>query len=199
LDWERNVAAAGLAATADYANRLATLFDELVEKFDTHEDAARQLNGHETPDEIEAHTSALRVASELSNALMMRASIADAAQEGDDIGPDPIWLVIDPHPDTTRDQVQDALKTFKHSTPQTLAEWDTLRPLGLRLAQVGEVAARRERHSTLMWRIAQETPDMGQRDHSYGEIENNPAGPRYGAALQAETDMIFDRQPSMNL
>jgi hypothetical protein len=199
LTWERETAAAGLAATADYANRLTAVFDELVEKFDAHAEAPRQLTGHETPEEIEAHTAALRVASELSNALLQRAQIADAAGEGEDIGLDMIWLVLQPVATTTRDGINDALAAFKSRVPQTLTEWDELRPLGLRLAQIGEVATRRQRHSDFMHTIGMSTPDMGMRDHAYGEIEDNPPGPAYGLTRQAETDYMFANSPSMNL
>ncbi|RUP07133.1 MAG: hypothetical protein EKK34_00570 [Mycobacterium sp.] len=130
---------------------------------------------------------------------MQRATIGDAAQEAEDIGPDIIWLVLAPHAATTRDQVQDALKTFHSSVPQTLAEWDALRPLGLRLAHVGEVATRRERHTAFMYRIGMSTPDMGMRDHSYGEIEDGPDGQPYGLQRQAESDYIFNHAPSATL
>ncbi|AYE93452.1 hypothetical protein C0J29_00100 [Mycobacterium paragordonae] len=199
LHWEREVAAAGLAAIADITGRLVTVFDDLLKAFDAHADAPRALTGHESDEDVAAHTSALRVASELSNVLMQRAVIGDAAQEAEAIGPDIVWLVLAPQAATTRDQVQDALKTFNSSVPQTLAEWDALRPLGLRLAHIGEVATRRERHTAFMYAIGMSTPDMGMRDHSYGEIENNPDGQPYGLQRQAESDYIFDHAPSATL
>lgn len=196
LDWERNTAAAGLAATGDYCGRLIAVFDELVEKFDAHV-APRELTGHETAEEIESHTAALRFAGELTNVLMQRALIADAAQELEDIGGDIIWLVLAPHADTSRDGVQDALATFKDRTPTTLTEWDSLRPLGLRLAQLGEVAARRQRHNDFMWTVGMTTPDLGMQDHRYGEFDGGTlaAGPQIGQRghqIQAESDQMFD-------
>lgn len=198
LTWERETAAAGLAATADITARLVEAFNELLKTFDAQADAPRALTGHESDREVAAHTAALRVASELSNALMQRATIADAAQEAADIGGDIVWLVLAPHAETTRDQVNDALTTFKDSVPQTLAEWDALRPLGLHLAQLGEVAARRERHTAFMYRIGMNTPDMGMRDHSYGEIEGLDAS-SYGLQHQADSDRIFEHSPATNV
>ncbi|MDT4942870.1 MAG: hypothetical protein QOJ34_2959 [Pseudonocardiales bacterium] len=199
LTWERETAAAGLAAVPDTAARLVGCFDELLEAFDSVADAPRQLTGRESPEDSESHSAALRAASDLTIALTQRAQIADAAGESEDVGGEPVWLVLAPTPATTRDQVQDAIATFRERFPASLAEWDSLRPLGLRLARVGEVGARRQRHSDLMWRIAHETPDLGQRDHSYGEIEGNPAGPAYGLQLQAEADHMFANSPSLNV
>ncbi len=200
LKMERETAAAGLASTADYCSRLTDHFDELLAAFDAHADSPRALTGHETPEEIEAHTAALRVAGELSTALLQRAQIADAAGEAEDVGPDVSWLVIAPAPETTRDAVESALAEFKERFPQSLGEWDQLRGIGLRLAQVGEVAARRQRHSDFMWAIGHSTPEMGMRgDYTYAEIEGNPDGPAYGLARQAETDHLFDQSQSMSL
>ena len=150
-----------------------------------HRGAARRLR---------PHTAALRAASALTAALVERAMIADAAHEAEDIGPDPIWLCLAPHPTSTRDGIDNALETFKHRIPQTLTEWDEIRPLAaLRLAAIGEVAARRERHSAFMYAARTQTPDMGQRDHSYGEIENNPPAPQNARVMQRETDRLFDQ------
>lgn len=190
--WERTTAEAGLSALPDYATRLVAVFDETLAAFDAHAGAPRTLTGLESDEQISAHTAALRAAGELSATLMQRATLADAAGEGDDIGADIIWLILAPHADTTRDGIQDALSTFAHRIPQTLDEWDALRPLGLRLAAPGDVAARRERHSAFMYAIAMRTPDMGMRDHTYGEIEGNPGAP-YGAVRQAEADEMFAR------
>lgn len=191
LTWERNTGLAGLSAISDYSDRLNTLFGELIDKFDSLADAPRTITGHETTEQIESHTAVLRTANELSTALMQRALIADAAQEGDDVGADVIWLILDPQAETTRDGIQDALETFRGRMPQTLAEWDALRPLGLRLARLGEVAVRKERHMNFMFTISMKTPDLGMLDHSYGEIENNPPNSNNARFLIGESDALY--------
>jgi hypothetical protein len=89
LAWERRTAEAGFSVGADYTARLIAVFDELVETFDAHAEAPRQLTGYESPEERESHSAALRVAGQLSVALGQRAQIADAANEAGASAP--IW------------------------------------------------------------------------------------------------------------
>ena len=194
LTWERATAQAGLAVAADYIARLAAHFDSLVQEFDTHADAPRQLTGHESTEQTAAHTAALRAASALTSVVMERAILADATgYEVEDIGPDPIWLVIQPGADSTRDGVENTVQAFKHRIPTSLAEWDELRPVAdLRLAQAGEVSARRQRHSDVLY-AGSMTPDGGQLDHTYSELENLDAASRNSRIMQREADRLFDQ------
>lgn len=125
--------------------------------------------------------------------------IVDAAHE-DDVVPDPLWLVIAPHADTSRNGVNEALATYKNRSPQSLQEWDDVRPLGLRLAKIGEVGTRRQTHSDFMYQIAMSTPDLGQLDHRYGEIHGiTTANTQPGRRMLAESDHIFDQQQAVQL
>ena len=195
LTWERATAQAGLGVAADYIARLVAHFDELVAEFDVHAAAPRQLTGHESTEQTAAHTAALRAASALTVVVMERAILADATgYEVEDIGPDPIWLVIQPNATTTRDQVENTVQAFKHRIPTSLTEWDELRPVAdWRLAQAGEVSARRQRHSDILYASGTKTPDGGHADHSYGEIENLENASRNSRVLQREADRIFDQ------
>ncbi len=196
LTWERATAQAGLAVAADYIARLAAHFDELVQEFDVHADAPRRLTGHESTEQTAAHTAALRAASALTSVVMERAMLADATgYEVEDIGPDPIWLVISPNADSTRDGIETALETFKHRIPTSLVEWDELRPVAdLRLAQPGEVAARRQRYTDYLYVSGTQTMDLGQRgDHTFAEIENLENASRNSRIMQRETDRIFEQ------
>jgi hypothetical protein len=185
LTWERNAAAAGLAAVGDVCTRLVEHFGALVTKFDTLTDAPRRITGHESEDQLAAHAEALRVASQMSDALPQRATLGDAANEAGDIGPDIIWLAVHPHANTSRDALNDALTTYKHRMPQGLEEWDALRPLGLRLAAIGEVAARRQRHSDFMYTVGLASADGGIADHRYGELGDIDPGSANSAAASA--------------
>jgi hypothetical protein len=202
LTWERAVASAGLAAVPDICARLDTTFDEHVEKFDSLATAPRSLSGHETAEEVEAHTAALRVAGALTTALMQRAVIADAVgYEVETIGPDALWLVLNPCASATRDGVEDALATFRGRIPQTVGEWDQIRQLGLRLAALGEVAARRQRHAKVCHAIGMGTPERGVRgDYTYGDVASGDlSSSRNGRLMQAESDQLFDRAQPMSL
>jgi hypothetical protein len=196
---EREAAAAGLAAGPDIVARLVARFNELIAELDAHADAPTLLTGHETDEQIAAHTAALRLAGDLSTVLMQRAVLADIAGEGGDVGSDVLWLVLDPAPAATRNQIESALDTFRVRAPQALSEWSGLRPLGLRLAQLGEVSARRDRHAALLWRAGMETHDLGMEDHSYGEIESGQHISRNGHSIQSESDAMFDAATPISL
>jgi hypothetical protein len=84
--------------------------------------------------------------------------------------------------------------------PQSLAEWDELRPLGLRLAQIGEVAVRRQRHAEFCHQIGMNTPELGVRgDYTYGQVESGDLSSPNARPLQAEQDFMFANSPSTSL
>ena len=165
-----------------------------MDTFDELADAPRTLTGLESADQLEAHAALLRTANSLHTALVHRATIADAAQEDADIGSDITWLIIDPQPTTSRDAIEASLLDVPRPVPQTVEDWDALRPLGIALANIGEVKARKNRHATFKETIAMTTTDGGVLDHRYTEVD----GPQQPVAHQRLSGDEFGVRTSGN-
>ncbi len=171
--YQLEVARAGFSAITEYIERLRDEFTALVATFDTLADAPRTLTGHETPADIDAHTALLRCANDLTIALSHRRTLAEANGEAADIDRDIIWLVIAPHAGTSIDAVNACLREYHGRQPTTLADWDTLQPLGLGLARSDEVPNRSARHANVCYTRGMTSPD-GEDYRTYGEVENHP-------------------------
>lgn len=172
FEFDRQIALLAAGIRADYVPRLATEFAAHVTAYKALAGAPRELNGHETPEQLNAHAALLRCAANLTATLISRAQLAAGTAEADDIGSDPVWLVLDAAPHASLDAVDTAVKRHHQSMPGTVADWDELVPLGVSLAALDAVPARRERNTNARWTRGMTTDDKGMFDRTYAEMEH---------------------------
>ncbi|TPG12561.1 hypothetical protein [Pedococcus bigeumensis] len=171
LDADRQVARLGQHIAAEYVPKLVEEFATELKAYAALANAPRTITGHETAKDLTAHATLLRCAADLASTLNARATLALITGEADDFGQDAVWLALAVKPSAGLDAVTQAVATFHQGTPSTVADWDSLAPLGLTLAQHGGARTRIERHAAANFTRGTTTPDGGLVERSYGEVE----------------------------
>lgn len=183
VQWRENraVAAELLASTTREAMRVAvgaapayTLrvvedFEPLLEDFRRLLDIApREVGGHTSPEDFNRYGELMRAVDALTVTAMDRGRLALLTDEGEDLGTDSVWLVLDPRGIASIQQVHAVLAEFRSRLPTTLEEWERFERLGLRMAALGEVPARRARFNAAVVGNSK-SADMGMLDRSIDE------------------------------
>ncbi len=166
----RTVMRSVLGAVPSWVELLRTEFSEAAAKFgELLLVAPRSVSGRMDAQLLELHRQLLRSVEDMTALAFDRARLGDAVGEGEHVGSDPLWLVIDPAPTTYLGAVTQTLVTYSGRLPSTIEEWQQVAGLGLGMAGPGEVVTRKERHAAARHASAQ-APDGGQVDKRYDEV-----------------------------
>jgi hypothetical protein len=172
LEADRQVARLGQTLAVEAIPRLVSEFADHLATYATLTDAPRALSGHETAKEAAAHMTLLRCAADMAASLIARGLIADITGEGEAIGADAVWLVLAPTAHAGLDATSEAVRTFHQTMPSTVADWDSLVPLGLTLAHFGEAETRIQRHTAANYTRGSGSFDGGMVERTYAEVES---------------------------
>ncbi len=156
-----------LAAVPSWVELLRTEFSEAAAEFDRLILVApRSVSGRMDAPLLELHRQLLRSVEDLTSLAFDRGRLANALGEGEDIGSDVLWLILDPTPTTLIGTVTAALVDYSGRLPATIDEWEQVATLGLSMAGPGDVVTRKERHAAARHASGM-APDGGQRDKTY--------------------------------
>lgn len=168
---DRQVALLGQTLAVETIPPLVTEFGEHLATFASLSGAPRVLSGHESAKQLTAHAALLRCAADLAATVFSRAVLADITGEGEAIGTNPVWLVLAPTARAGLDATSEVIRRFHQSMPSTVADWDSLIPLGVALATFGEAEARIQRHTETLFARGMQSPDGGLLERTYGEVQ----------------------------
>ena len=138
--------------------------------------APHELTGHESAERLTEHAALLRCLTVLTASVTDRGVLAAFSGEAEDIGRDPLWLVLDPQDSASTDEIAAVLKDIHGSFPTTLAQWQRLLRIGVAMAGPGEVAARKETYATAL-QARYNDFDRGVSDRTFRPLHNPYAAP----------------------
>jgi hypothetical protein len=169
--------AATRSVLRDFIERLAVEFDDTAARFaDVLAIAPRTIVGYETPEQLEAHTSMLRLSAELTRAAADRMTLATTTGEAAMLGEYHIrdaggfaWLILDPKPEANVDAVIAAVRQYANGAPVTVDGWAEASACGLKLAGPNEAPQRAELFSAAMDIRGRTDPSRGMLASTWGD------------------------------
>ena len=172
----RQAYGAVLVAVPDFLRQLCDEFEALVPRFqELLAIAPRAVSGQMSTEQFELHAELLRTVESLYALVTGRAHFALLVDEGEYIGRNPLWLIIEPAGSVTLHTVRTLLEQFSGDFPRTIEDWAELNAVGLKIARSGDVARRVQTFRDLTLAAAS-GPDGGRLDKSYAEAAQMAGG-----------------------